>query len=58
MSELELINLGKLSKQQRLTKDNNNINILERISEKEESFYESNYCKSEEEKVFLKENNF
>nr|CAD2186883.1 unnamed protein product [Meloidogyne enterolobii] len=53
MSELELINLGKLSKQQRLTKDNNNINILERISEKEESFYESNYCKSEEEKKLL-----
>jgi len=52
MSELELINLGKLSKQQRLTKDNNNINILERISEKEECFYESNYCKVEEEKVF------
>uniref|UniRef100_A0A915NKG7 Uncharacterized protein n=1 Tax=Meloidogyne floridensis TaxID=298350 RepID=A0A915NKG7_9BILA len=42
MGEVELINLGKLSKQQRLTKDNNNINILERISEKEECFYENN----------------
>jgi len=52
MSELELINLGKFSKQQRFTKDNNNINILERISEKDECFYESNYCKVEEEKVF------
>uniref|UniRef100_A0A1I8C0N8 Uncharacterized protein n=1 Tax=Meloidogyne hapla TaxID=6305 RepID=A0A1I8C0N8_MELHA len=40
-------NLGKLTKQQRLTKrqttnNDNNINILERISEKEESFYEKN----------------